>query len=159
LGFYDPCGFLDDVPQEGFDNLRYIELKHGRVAMLATAGYLTTAAGVRFPGAESIPDGMAAVKTLAGMPDGQNVLLQMFATIVVAEMANRDVTGKNSFIGDFRNGYIDFGWDKYNEATKLNKRTIELNQGRAAMMGIIGMVCHEALGVSTFPGGYLPGQM
>jgi hypothetical protein len=33
LGFFDPMGMLNDVPKEGFDNLREIEIKHGRVAV------------------------------------------------------------------------------------------------------------------------------
>ena len=33
LGFFDPMGVLNDVPKEGFDNLREIEIKHGRVAV------------------------------------------------------------------------------------------------------------------------------
>jgi hypothetical protein len=30
--------------------LRYVEIKHGRVAMLAVLGHIVTTAGVRFPG-------------------------------------------------------------------------------------------------------------
>ena len=33
LGFWDPLGLLDDADQEYFDRLRWVELKHGRVAM------------------------------------------------------------------------------------------------------------------------------
>ena len=32
------------------------------------------------------------------------------------------------------------------EKTKLQKRAIELNQGRAAMMGLLGLMVHEKLG-------------
>ena len=45
LGCFDPLGVLGDPKdgdQEQFDNLRYIELKHGRVAMLAFVGYIVT---------------------------------------------------------------------------------------------------------------------
>lgn len=55
LGYWDPLKICEDGNQAQFDRLRYIELKHGRVAMLAVVGYLTTYAGVRFPGAEDIP--------------------------------------------------------------------------------------------------------
>lgn len=51
----------------------------------------------------------------------------------------KDITG-GEFVGDFRNGYIDFGWDNLDEDTKLKKRAIELNQGRAAQMGILALV-------------------
>ena len=60
LGFFDPLQLCKDGSQAKFDALRERELKHGRVSMLAVVGYLTTAAGVRFPGAEDIPDGLAA---------------------------------------------------------------------------------------------------
>merc|ERR1712154_522126 len=52
------------------------------------------------------------------------------------------------FKGDFRNGYFDLGWDKFDDATKLKKRAIELNNGRAAMCGILGLMVHEKLGGS-----------
>jgi hypothetical protein len=32
------------------------------------------------------------------------------------------------------------------EKTKLQKRATELNQGRAAMMGLLGLMVHEKLG-------------
>ena len=43
-------------------------------------------------------------------------------------------------------GALDFGWDKFDDATKLKKRAVELNNGRAAMMGILGLMVHEQLG-------------
>jgi hypothetical protein len=131
--------------------------------MLAVAGYLITAAGVRFPGAENVPDGLAAFKYLLNDPTGagQNVLYQMGAFFVVAEIVNRDadwLDNKAEFVGDYRNGALDFGWDKLDDATKMRKRQIELNNGRAAQMGIWGLVTHEVMGNSILPGGYLPGQ-
>lgn len=41
---------------------------------------------------------------------------------------------------------LDFGWDKLDEETKMKKRAIELNNGRAAQMGILGIMVHENLG-------------
>eukprot|EP00545_Synedropsis_sp_CCMP1620_P010417 CAMPEP_0119013164 /NCGR_PEP_ID=MMETSP1176-20130426/8055_1 /TAXON_ID=265551 /ORGANISM="Synedropsis recta cf, Strain CCMP1620" /LENGTH=199 /DNA_ID=CAMNT_0006966223 /DNA_START=28 /DNA_END=627 /DNA_ORIENTATION=+ len=158
LGFYDPFGYVDGVSQERFDNIRETEIKHGRVAMLAVTGYLITANGIRFPGAEDIPDGLAAFPALMAKADGKMVLFQMLAFFAVAEMVNRDAFGLAAFPGDYRNGALDFGWDKLSEETKIKKRNTELNQGRAAMMGITGLVIHEAMGVSILPGGYLPGQ-
>lgn len=45
LGFFDPMGIVADGDKENFDRLRWVELKHGRIAMLAVVGYLTTYAG------------------------------------------------------------------------------------------------------------------
>lgn len=147
-------GLLKDASQERFERLRLVEIKHGRIAMMAVAGYLVTAAGVRFPGDiayggpafADIPSGLAAFKA---MPD--NGLIQILAFIMVLEMGMRDVTGKNEFVGDWRNGHIDFGWDKLSPEVKLRKRAIELNNGRAAMMGIWALVTHEVIGVPLLP--------
>ena len=38
LGFWDPCNVLETADQAEFDRLRWVELKHGRVAMLAVVG-------------------------------------------------------------------------------------------------------------------------
>eukprot|EP00523_Entomoneis_sp_CCMP467_P006396 CAMPEP_0168735858 /NCGR_PEP_ID=MMETSP0724-20121128/9557_1 /TAXON_ID=265536 /ORGANISM="Amphiprora sp., Strain CCMP467" /LENGTH=198 /DNA_ID=CAMNT_0008783029 /DNA_START=56 /DNA_END=652 /DNA_ORIENTATION=+ len=158
LGFFDPLGLVDGVDQERFDRLRYVEIKHGRISMLAVVGYLVTAAGVRFPGAGDVPDGLAAFPYMHTTADGKTVLMQMLAFFVVAEIVNRDAFGLAEFPGDFRNGALDFGWDKLSDEAKTKKRTIELNQGRAAMMGITGLVTHEVIGSSILPGGYLPGH-
>ena len=126
--------------------------------MLAVVGYLTTAAGIRFPGAEDIPDGLQSFPALHLSGEGYSVLMQMVAFFAVAEMVNRDAFGRGEFVGDFRNGALDFGWDKLDEETKLKKRNIEINQGRAAMMGITALIAHEVMGVSILPNGYLPGH-
>ena len=155
LGLFDPLGLLDDADQDRFDRLRYVEIKHGRVAMLAVVGYLIEQAGVRLPGAISY-DGT----TFADIPAGFDALaaipsagfLQMFGFVGILEVfVMQDVQGTGEFVGDFRNGFIDFGWDTFDEETKLSKRAIELNQGRAAMMGILALMVHEKLGVSLIP--------
>mmetsp|Transcript_31792 Transcript_31792/g.76999 ORF Transcript_31792/g.76999 Transcript_31792/m.76999 type:complete len:208 (+) Transcript_31792:121-744(+) len=154
LGFFDPLGCVADGDKENFDRLRWVELKHGRISMLAVVGYLVTYAGVRFPGAEEVPAGFAALDNLPGM-----LWAQLIATWGMMEAANQDQYaapwGLNvnslgespaEFKGDFRNGALDFGWDKQSDDWKMNKRAIELNNGRAAQMGILGLMVHEKLG-------------
>jgi hypothetical protein len=156
LGFFDPLGLVADGDQAKFDRLRYVEIKHGRVSMLAVAGYLIQEAGVRLPGDidysgtsfADIPNGFGA---FAAIPTGG--LVQLFIFIGLLETSvMKDLTGSSEFVGDFRNNYIDFGWDTFDEETKLKKRAIELNQGRAAQMGILALMVHEQLGVSLIPG-------
>jgi hypothetical protein len=90
---------------------------------------------------ESVPAGWAAWENLPVEAAGQ-----MAATLIFMEIANRNSSGKGEFPGDFRNGFLDFGWDKQTDAWKNKKRTIELNQGRAAMMGITALMVHDAMG-------------
>ena len=60
----------------------------------------------------------------------------------------KDVICESELPGDFRNGILDFGWDTFDDDTKISKREIELNNGRAAKMGIIGIMVHDQLGAS-----------
>jgi hypothetical protein len=155
LGFFDPLGLVADGDQAKFDRLRFVEIKHGRISMLAIVGYLAQEAGVRLPGAidysgtafADIPNGFAA---LSAIPKAGLCQLLFFIGVLEASVM-KDATGENEFVGDFRNGYIDFGWDNFDDEEKASKRGIELNNGRAAQMGILGLMVHEQLGVSLLP--------
>jgi hypothetical protein len=140
---------LEDADQDRFDRLRYVELKHGRICMLAVLGHIVTSSGMRLPGNialdgttfESIPAGLAALTKVPLLG-----IAQIFAFVGALELfVMKDVTGLGEFPGDFRNGFLDFGWDTFDEETQLKKRAIELNNGRAAMMGILALMVHEKL--------------
>ena len=156
LGFFDPIGLVADGDQEKFDQLRYVEIKHGRVSMLAVVGYLVTHAGVRLPGDidfsgtsfTDIPSGFDAISAVPSAGLAQLVAFVGFLELAVM----KDITG-GEFVGDFRNDSLDFGWDTFDEETKLSKRAIELNNGRAAQAGILALMVHEKLGVSLLPDG------
>ncbi|KAL7556319.1 hypothetical protein ACA910_011865 [Epithemia clementina (nom. ined.)] len=154
LGFLDPLGLVKDGDVQKFDRLRYVELKHGRISMLAVVGYLVTEAGLRFPGDidlrgtsfDSIPSGWSALSAVP--PAG---LIQMIAFVGFLDLiVMKDIVGSD-IVGDFRNDFIDYGWETFDEETKFRKRGIELNQGRAAMMGILALMVHEQLGVPILP--------
>jgi len=148
IGFFDPLGLVADGNQENFNRLRYVEMKHGRVAMLAFLGQITTRAGIHLPGDidthgtsfESIGNGWAA---LGKVPlEGVQQMIAFIGALEV--LAMKDVEGTAEFPGDFRNG-ADFGWSKFDDETKRQKQSIELSNGRAAMMGILGLMVHEQL--------------
>lgn len=90
IGFWDPLGLLDDADQERFDRLRYVEVKHGRIAMLAIVGQLTTRAGIHLGGDidysgtsfSSIGDGFSAFNDIP-----QAGLLQLIAFVGFLEVA------------------------------------------------------------------------
>eukprot|EP00438_Fugacium_kawagutii_P012353 Skav221984 [mRNA] locus=scaffold195:1160661:1167817:- [translate_table: standard] len=70
VGFWDPAGFTADGSVENFKRRRQTELKHGRISMLATMGYITPEITGKFPGYLSpsaglkfadVPNGLAAI--------------------------------------------------------------------------------------------------
>merc|ERR1712051_641580 len=103
---------------------------------------------------DSYPNGIAALFGDNAIP--QAGLFQIVAFVgflelfVMKDSANGAEPG--DFPGDFRNGALDYGWDTFDEETKLSKRAIELNNGRAAMSGILGLMVHEKI----VPLGYDP---
>merc|ERR1719445_2905610 len=87
LGFWDPLGLLNgDVDQERFDRLRYVEIKHGRISMLAFLGQIVTRAGIFLPGNidlkgdsfDSFPNGIAALVGPDSIPTAGLVQLIAF---------------------------------------------------------------------------------
>merc|ERR1719416_372960 len=69
LGFWDPAGFTKDGDVEKFKRRREVEIKHGRVSMIATIGYivpeyfkfpgyLSPSQGIKFA---DVPNGLAAI--------------------------------------------------------------------------------------------------
>lgn len=89
LGVFDPFGVIADGDQERFELLRYIEIKHGRIAMLAFLGQVITKSGVHFPGYldraqtvkfEDIPTGFGALEKI---PMGGYIQFFLFIFILV----------------------------------------------------------------------------
>jgi hypothetical protein len=142
LGFFDPLGLLKDADEERFNRLRYVEVKHGRIAMLAILGHIVTTKGDRFPGEiafgvpfTSVKAGLAALDTIpvAG-------LAQLFFFIGLLELGFSTV--QEDIEKACKKEMDNRGW---NAATQRNKAAIELNNGRAAQMGILGLMVHEKL--------------
>eukprot|EP00619_Florenciella_sp_RCC1007_P005063 CAMPEP_0205924906 /NCGR_PEP_ID=MMETSP1325-20131115/17244_1 /ASSEMBLY_ACC=CAM_ASM_000708 /TAXON_ID=236786 /ORGANISM="Florenciella sp., Strain RCC1007" /LENGTH=208 /DNA_ID=CAMNT_0053293339 /DNA_START=44 /DNA_END=670 /DNA_ORIENTATION=- len=162
LGCWDPLGILDYADQERFDRLRYVEIKHGRIAMLAVLGQIVTKAGIRLPGDidfhgthfSDIGTGWSALGQFSPMGTYQIVGFIGFLELFVMKEDAFGGPGP-AFVGDFRNGVgsFDASWDKLSDEAKMKKRAIELNNGRAAQMGILALMVHEQLGVSLWPGG------
>ena len=79
IGFWDPAGFTSDGSVDNFARRRQTELKHGRIAMLATMGYITPEVAGKFTGFLSpsaglkyadIPSGLAAISKVQGATEG-----------------------------------------------------------------------------------------
>lgn len=154
LGFYDPLGLVADGDQAKFDRLRAVELKHGRVCQLAFLGYLVTWYGARLPGLISKSENLAFADIPAGHAAVFEVptagLLQILAFCGIMETVGwKQAPG--SFPGDFSASSFPVGYlGNEDAAQQLDLRAKELNQGRAAMMGILGLLVHEQLGGNPF---------
>ena len=95
LGVYDPLNLLAEpveYPRRSYRRYVELEIKHGRIAMLATLGVITTEAGFRWPGYisktldlkfEDIPGG--ALDSWAAVP--ALGWLQIVSFVVLLELA------------------------------------------------------------------------
>ncbi|CAK0856286.1 unnamed protein product, partial [Prorocentrum cordatum] len=153
VGFWDPLGLSSDGSAFNFARRREVELKHGRVSMFATIGYivpeyyklpgfLSPSYGIQF---SEVPNGLGALSkvpalgwlqiiTLAGITE-----VQIYKDPVKGEPGNYGAgfLGVKS-IGLTSNGFTDPEYRKM----KLNA---ELANGRLAMMAIIGMFFQDGL--------------
>ena len=137
LGFWDPLGLLKDADQERFDRLRTVEVKHGRISMLAILGHIVTTAGVRLPGEiafglpfSSMKTGLAAFDTIPAAGIAQTV-----AFIGLIELG----------FGSIKEELETYCSETYPDIASERRMAIELNNGRAAQMGILALMVHEKL--------------
>ncbi|CAJ1376895.1 unnamed protein product [Effrenium voratum] len=148
LGFWDPLGLSKDGDVYSFKRRRSVEIKHGRICMLATMGYITPEVAGKFPGYldptiklkfEDIPNGLAAISKvpLAGW-------IQMIAYAGFCEIS----AGYDADVNKRTPG--DMGWKPPlfgNNAPEMKQRrlNVEIANGRLAMMAIIGMFFQDGL--------------
>ncbi|CAE8586986.1 unnamed protein product, partial [Polarella glacialis] len=146
FGFWDPAGLAKDGDVATFARRRSVELKHGRIAMLATMGYITPEVAGKFPGYldpqaglkfTDVPNGLAAISKVPAA--GWTQILLYMAFCEVSRGAGSDIT--NGRPGDF-GFYVLTSKDPAEKAKKLNA---ELANGRLAMMAIIGMFFQDGL--------------
>ena len=139
LGFWDPLGLVADADQEKFDRLRLVETKHGRISMLAILGHLVTTAGYRLP--TSITPGYDLSNTKTGLAALSDLPPEaIFGTLLTVALIEGGYAARKDEIEAVQ--LEKSGWDDETIAKKL---AIELNNGRAAQMGILALMVHEKL--------------
>ena len=139
LGFWDPLGLLNDADQDRFDRLREVETKHGRISMLAILGHLVTTAGYRLP--TSLTPGYDLSNTKAGLAALSDLPPEaIFGTLLTVACIEGGFAARKDEIEEAQ--LRASGWD---QETINKKLAIELNNGRAAQMGILGLMVHEKL--------------
>jgi len=142
---FDPLRYSELGSDETLLWFRAAELKNGRVAMLACAGYLTQAAGFHFPGMLSKDvsfESLSAMKPFdawAAVPDAGKA--QILATILIAELVTES-KGVHYTKGGPMPGIVfpPIDFSNVNPETLKRKQDSELNNGRLAMIGIMSFI-------------------
>jgi light-harvesting complex I chlorophyll a/b binding protein 1 len=161
VGTTPPLGIWDPLDLIGGDAVKYrrwqeMEIKHGRFAMAACLHVFLTEAGIRWPGYLSIaedikftdmPGGTWA--SWAALPNLAWVQIVLVVALLDNSVLAQDPSKEPGDVGD--GTYVGNAkiWVRYPDVPgfsgKQFKLNAERNNGRAAMMGIIGMIIHEAL--------------
>merc|ERR1719262_1030006 len=165
LGLWDPAGFTKDGDVEKFKRRREVELKHGRVSMLATIGYivpeyykfpgyLSPSEGLKF---EDVPNGLAALSKLPLLGGAQIVAFAgIIETTGFFSGTSTDGRGPRALgqmkdsteetePGNYGIGFPNFVGKVADPAERQSKLAAELANGRLAMMAIIGMFFQDGL--------------
>ncbi|CAE6971740.1 unnamed protein product [Symbiodinium natans] len=156
LLFWDPIGYCTEgCTKEDFDRRRAVELKHGRLCMVATIGmvwpdifgkfdgYLSPSQNLKF---SDVPSGIAAVSKVplegwlqillvAGLIETQLFKDQSFGGFAYGKYGAEP--------GNFGTGY--WGRKIQDPAERRLKLTTELNNGRLAMIAMAGMLIQNGL--------------
>jgi hypothetical protein len=147
LGFWDPVGISTNIPEGRLLYFREAELKHGRVAMLASLGILVGEKFHPWFGVGDIPS-----VQVFGVPTLNVFWVQLFIFCFFLESAN-DFNGLGDLGGkgrEMKPGYVpgDLGFDPLGLKPKDAKafkemQTKEFNNGRLAMFASLGMLAQE----------------
>merc|ERR1740129_909990 len=157
VGFWDPLGYTKDGDVDAFRRRREVELKHGRVCMFATLGYIVPEY-FRWPGEISpkaglfftdIPNGLAAISKV---PPYGWVQIFLFIGLVDFGFYRQD---PERAPGDYENGGIlgvPNGSGPMSDAEgRKRKLNAELANGRLAMVAIMGMMFQNGYLGTTGP--------
>ena len=152
LGFFDPLGFSNGKELVGVKRLREAEIMHGRVAMMATVGYLI---GESTP---TIAYGMDVHHTIANnqIPEiPGTVLFPFFLAINITEAIRAQIgwvepglgplftLRENYYPGDIR--FDPLGLKPKGAEEFANMQAKELSNGRLAMIAAAGMCVQEQI--------------
>mmetsp|Transcript_31011 Transcript_31011/g.29619 ORF Transcript_31011/g.29619 Transcript_31011/m.29619 type:complete len:208 (-) Transcript_31011:232-855(-) len=147
---FDPFGFSDKLDVRW---LREAELKHGRICMLATLGWVASGY-VQLPGAVHQVSAIAAHDAAVSSGAMSQILLwvsffEIISLKVIYEMMDKE-NPTARLPGDFSFDPFDLYFGR-NEATQKDMVIKELTHGRLAMMAFSGIVTEAVITGKAFP--------
>jgi Chlorophyll A-B binding protein len=168
----DPLGLAASVDDQELQKYREAEVKHGRVAMLATLGMVVQEALHPFFGTADQELGAAAFhlqKVGANFPIAPLALVALIAAVEGATInkgwskTDYKETGLGEgFVANLKEDYFpgDLGFDPLglypaSQEARTSIRNKELNNGRLAMIAIWGMWAQELVDGLTLKDHYL----
>jgi len=144
-GFWDPLGLAKDGDLDQFKRRRSVEIKHGRVSMLACMGYMTPEISGKWPGYLSPSAGLK----FADIPNGLAAVSKVPAAGWFQILAYAGYCETSGGFDEWEKGAPgDYGWEVLtSDDPEVVKRKLnaELANGRLAMMAIIGMFYQDGL--------------
>jgi len=157
---FDPLNLSSIGSDETLAWFRAAELKHGRVAMLAFSGYVVQAQGFHFPGMLSKDVSFESLSSMKpfdawdSVPDAGKA--QILGTIFIAELASES-QGTHYMKGGMTPTVVfpKIDFSGVDPAVLKVKQNRELNNGRLAMIGIMGFIAeHNIAGAVPALKGY-----
>mmetsp|Transcript_22546 Transcript_22546/g.62904 ORF Transcript_22546/g.62904 Transcript_22546/m.62904 type:complete len:205 (-) Transcript_22546:201-815(-) len=147
---FDPLSLATVGSDETLAWFRAAELKNGRVAMLATTGYIVQASGIHFPGMLSSDVSFESLSSMKpfqawdAVPDSGKA--QILGTIFIAELAS-ERQGVHYMKGGSTPTIVfpPVDFSGVSEATLKTKQDRELNNGRLAMIAIMSFIAANAV--------------
>ena len=157
VGIFDPLGLATDASPEKLKRYREAELHHGRVAMLAVIGMLTTEEPIEFhPLFEAYNKDIGpAIRQLDEVRAVSPAFFEIFAVLIGSLELGRALKGwkaigDNSEFQDLNDDYYpgDVGFDplglKPTDPAEFDIMvTKELQNGRLAMLAAAGFIAQE----------------
>ena len=159
-GYWDPLALAEIGTDLTVDFFRAAEVKHGRIAMMASLGYMHHLAGVQLPGYLS-PTMKLKFSDLGAMSPGEAWgkvpaagVAQIFGAIAAVEIYSMSHDSKGGFKGGdfwFKGGLsadlcLDpLGFGNAEAKAVETYKTRELKNGRLAMIGIAGFVAADVI--------------
>jgi len=144
---WDPLGLSKNMDESNLNLIRAAELKHCRVAMLATVGWSWTATGTHFEGMLSFnPPVSFADAAAAGNPIAAAVMVPGFGVLqMLLAIGTLEILWEKQYPATKCAG--NFGVPAVTQDPEKLKflQDAELKNGRLAMIGIISFAC--AVGV------------